>query len=88
MEREKLNNTSVLVTVLSALEEPTPVNVRALKVELEKIKPDRARQIYVNNLKIMLSNGVLKEARMSEKAYSQVINCLNEALRTSYYKSK
>jgi hypothetical protein len=77
----------ILSLLVSCFVELTPVALRAIKTELDKVDP-YARQIYVINLKKMLEASPLFNQRVNEKTYAQLKNTLNEILKASYYRNK
>jgi hypothetical protein len=88
MEQKKIGSADLLVQLASVLEDPTPVALRALRTELEKIEPMSARQVYVINLKAMIISTSIFNNRSSEKSFMLIVATLNEVLKNSFYKKQ
>ena len=77
----------ILMHLAKCFMDANPVALRAFKAEFEKFEP-RVQQIYLSNLKKLVSEAPLFHQRANEKTYVQVMNVIKELLKNSAYQVK
>lgn len=78
---------AVLAQLASCFMDANPASLRALKLLFDGMDA-RTQQVYVTNLKRLLTEYPLFNQRLSEKSYAQVMVALNELLKESCYKAR
>lgn len=78
---------SVLLHLATCFMDGNPASVKAMKLVLSQMDA-RAQQVYITNLKKLLTEYPLFSMRVNEKAYIQVMAALNELLKDGLYKAR
>lgn len=78
---------SVLLHLATCFMDGNPASLKALKLAFSQMD-FRAQQVYITNLKKLLTEYPLFGLRANEKAYIQVMNALNELLKDGLYKAR
>lgn len=70
----------LLYELLSSMQESNPTAKTRFRSLFEKLSPMET-QIYLTNLKVLMSSHPLLELRATEKAYHEAMEMINDILR-------
>lgn len=87
MKKTAPDSAQVLASLANCFMDTNPAAVKALKQLFNQMDP-RTTQVYITNLKKLLTEYPLFNLRITEKAYFQVMTALNEVMKDGLYKAR